>query len=322
MPRLAIVISGVGSIESLEGTLVSVLENRPADCEVIVALNQPYADPYDLKGEVRFIQAAERGPSMSCLNQALSTTRAPFVHLLSSGCEVTEGWADQALARFGDRQLGAVAPLVFDAANRDRIFAAGLGYRPRGKRLLLAQGKKELPPTATSAMVGPCGFAGFYRKAALDLVGGLSPQLGYQQADADLAMALKHAGFTVTLEPHSRVFAAASVDRPASAWRKSLHDERLFWRNMPKSNRLALLASHASLVAIELICSFPRPRMLAQIAGRMIGMAAIGSGARHRQAVEALSRHSMQSKLASERMRLDRSHEGSASSETLKSRVH
>ena len=55
VPRLAIVISAIGSIESLEGTLVSVLENRPADCEILVVLNRPYSDPYDLQGEVRFV---------------------------------------------------------------------------------------------------------------------------------------------------------------------------------------------------------------------------------------------------------------------------
>ena len=45
MPRLAIVIRAVGSIESLEGTLVSVLENRPADCEILVALDKPTPIP-------------------------------------------------------------------------------------------------------------------------------------------------------------------------------------------------------------------------------------------------------------------------------------
>ena len=54
MARLAIVITDGGSIESLESTLVSVLENRPPDCEVLVALAGPYADPYELSGEVRF----------------------------------------------------------------------------------------------------------------------------------------------------------------------------------------------------------------------------------------------------------------------------
>ena len=127
MPRLAIVISAVGKIESLEGTFLSVLENRPSDCEVIVALNQPYSDPYDLKDEVRFVEAAGRPSAIGALNQALAASRAPFVHLLARGCEVTDGWADRALSRFGDRQVASVAPVVCDAQDRERIFAAGVG---------------------------------------------------------------------------------------------------------------------------------------------------------------------------------------------------
>lgn len=37
-PRLSIVIPAVSSAEDLEQTLVSVLENRPDDCEIVVAL--------------------------------------------------------------------------------------------------------------------------------------------------------------------------------------------------------------------------------------------------------------------------------------------
>ncbi len=73
MPRLAIIISAVGSVESWEGTLVSVLENRPADCEIIVALSQPYADPYDLKDEVRFVAPLGRGSATATINAALAS---------------------------------------------------------------------------------------------------------------------------------------------------------------------------------------------------------------------------------------------------------
>ena len=71
MPRLAIVITAVGSVESVERTLVSVLENRPTDCEVFVALNQPYSDPYDLKDEVRFVQNDSRSVCQR-INQTLA----------------------------------------------------------------------------------------------------------------------------------------------------------------------------------------------------------------------------------------------------------
>ena len=56
MPRLSCVIPAVGTTQDLETTLVSVLEKRPDDCEIIVVLNESYADPYGLKDEVRFVE--------------------------------------------------------------------------------------------------------------------------------------------------------------------------------------------------------------------------------------------------------------------------
>ena len=61
MPRLSIVIPVLGNLDRLEDTLVSVLANRPADCQVVVVLDQPYADPYDLKDEVQFIELPGQG---------------------------------------------------------------------------------------------------------------------------------------------------------------------------------------------------------------------------------------------------------------------
>ena len=46
MPRLAIIISAFGNIESLEATLVSVLENRPSDSEIVVALKRPAEEDF------------------------------------------------------------------------------------------------------------------------------------------------------------------------------------------------------------------------------------------------------------------------------------
>ncbi len=308
MARLAIVISAVDRIELLEGTLVSVLENRPADCEIVAALNEPYSDPYDLKDEVRFVQSAPGTSAIDCIQRALAATRAPFVHLLSSGCTVTDGWTELPLARFGDRQVGAVAPLVMDAEHHDRIFAAGLGYRPSGRRYLVNRGRTQLASDAACSMVGACGFAAFYRKAALDLVGGPSPQLGAAQADVDLALTLAKAGFTCVLEPQSRVFAANDVDaKGESAYAKALHDERLFWRNLPASRRLRAMVQHAALVGVELLAGFPRPRMLAQLAARVWACCQVGSYVRHHRMVAELGQRSLRARAGRE-VRLDRPH--------------
>ena len=321
MPRLAIVISAMGSVESLEGTLVSVLENRPSDCEIIVALNQAYRDPYELHGEVRFVETARRMSPIARINQALSATRAPFVHLLASGCEVTEGWADLALTRFGDRHVGSVAPLVLDAQNPDRIFAAGVGYHHGGARYLVGQGLARLTPETQGRILGACAFAAFYRKSALDFVGGLSRQLGMGQADVDLALVLARAGFAVAVEPRSRIYASADVEARPGAAQQALHDERLFWRNLPNAGQVKSLAAHAGLVTLELLRSLGRPRMLAQLAGRTWACGQIGSYVRHRHALEQLGRRALPAKPGFEHVRIDRSHGVSAHAEPSAARA-
>ena len=58
VPRLSIIIPCLGGGAEFDGTLVSVLQNRPADCEVIVAHTDDYGDPYALRGEVEFVHGS------------------------------------------------------------------------------------------------------------------------------------------------------------------------------------------------------------------------------------------------------------------------
>jgi GT2 family glycosyltransferase len=309
VPRLAIVISATSSIESLEGTLVSVLENRPADCEVFVALDRPYADPYDLRGEVHFVTAGKRLPLIGAVNQALATTRAHFVHLLSSGCCVSEGWTEPALARFGNRRVAAVAPVVFDVEEPTRILAAGLGYRPSGCRVLIAQGQTE-PPAAPPELIGACGFAAFYRRTALELVGRLSPQLGLAQADVDVALSLATAGMTAVIEPDSRVLANREVEAVEEApFRQSLHEERLFWRNLPSSNRGFAIAAHLGRATWDVARCFPRPSLVQRLAGRALACCQLGSYVRRSAALDALRQHGAAPSESRPGTRVDHSHQ-------------
>ena len=135
------------------------------------------------------------------VNQALAATRAPFVHLLASGCTVIDGWADEAISplRRSSARLRRAAGV--DSPDCDRLLAAGIGYRIGGRRFWSIVAATAL--SASSTIIGPASFAAFYRKAALDFIGGLSTQLGPRQADADLALALERAGFRTALAPKS-----------------------------------------------------------------------------------------------------------------------
>ena len=90
MPRLAIVIPAVGTAESLEKTLLAVLENRPDDCEIIAVTNFDYADPYDLADEVGFVAVRAGADLIACAGAAIALARSAVVHVLAAGCEVAK----------------------------------------------------------------------------------------------------------------------------------------------------------------------------------------------------------------------------------------
>ncbi len=208
MPRLACIIPALGSPESLETTLVSVLERRPDDCEVLVVLNVPYADPYNLQGEVQFLQAAANADLISCLNLGIAETKAPIVHLLASGFQVDDAWIERALPHFDDPRVAAVTPAIYDANDHNQLLVAGVGYR-RGGRKSICRTFPQPGDESSLDSVGPLLQAAFYRRSALNAIGKLPTGLGENLADVDLALALRHARWQIELEPKCRVFAPA-----------------------------------------------------------------------------------------------------------------
>ncbi|HEY2146416.1 MAG TPA: glycosyltransferase family A protein, partial [Pirellulales bacterium] len=127
MPSLSCVIPAVGSIADLETTLVSVLEKRPADCKIIVVLNQLYDDHYGLKDEVRFVELISGGMA-ACATLGIQVSEGQIVHVLAAGIEVTDGWVDAALPHFADPEVVAVAPVIRSTVRPERVLAAGVKY--------------------------------------------------------------------------------------------------------------------------------------------------------------------------------------------------
>ena len=100
----------MGNLRRFEDTLVSVLENRPEKSEVVVVTDRPYDDPYDLRGEVSFVEAPRGAGLLECFAAGLTASHAAIVHFIAAGVEATPSWAEAALARFAERDVAAVAP--------------------------------------------------------------------------------------------------------------------------------------------------------------------------------------------------------------------
>jgi hypothetical protein len=279
--RLSIVIPVLGDPKLLDDTLVSVLENRPSNCELVVVHNEPYNDPYELVGEVEFVQAPRRAGFAECVNLGLSASRAPVVHVLACGVEVQAGWANAAMRHFRDPEVAAVTPVMLHSDDRDTVISAGLGYRAEGIAWRLGQGRTPQQVVEDpDELCGPDALAAFYRRSALEAVGGFSSAAVETLAAVDLALSLQQAGYRCMVEPNSlaQVDAARVCDKPG--FRHGRDAERLFWRWASAHGRMRSVAAHAALVAGECVIGLWRPFMLMHLAGRVVGVIGAALGKR------------------------------------------
>jgi hypothetical protein len=297
VPRLTIVIPALGDVESFETTILSVLESRPEDCEILVPQCGDYADPYHLSDEVVFLEQPAAASGVELWNTGVNEAQGEIIHLLGAGATVTEGWTEAPLRRFDDRLLGTVTPLLLTADQR-RITALGLAYGAGGTRHLAGCGKKfHADRPLRSKAVGPTAFAGFYRRAALEEAGGWQASVGDQLADLDLALSLAALGWTTCCEPQSKVLLDPAYLELERSFAEAWNAERLFWRHAPASGWLKSLLMHSLAMAWESARSLPNSTALTQPLARLLAACELPRHLRfHRQMQQAI----MQEPAASE----------------------
>ncbi len=169
IPRLSIVVPVGGDIAAFENTLISVLENRPQQCEVIVAHHGNYDDPFSLTDEVDFV-VTDSSRLTSMIVEAAGRARGRIVHVLAEGMIAVDGWTDPAMEAFEHRDVAIVAPLVRDQTS-GRILAAG--WSDTSSRLFhrLASGR-TLPSRRDVARIdGAYLQASFWRRDVLCQLG-------------------------------------------------------------------------------------------------------------------------------------------------------
>ncbi len=272
MPRLSIVIPFVGSPKRLEATLVSVLENRPEDCEVIVVCGRRYADPYDLADEVRFVEARGADPA-ACINRGIEASLAAVVHVLTAGAEVEPGWTEAALRHFDDGRVAAVAPLVLDAANPQQVLAAGLAFDRGGGALPLGRDAGSQALTSPRQVLCPDPAAALLRRSIVRKAGGLATDLAMPATLIDLGLLLRHVGLRTVVEPQCRVRIGQAHRLTAGAYGQGRDFERLFWQWAPRRGPLGTLALHGASVAADCMGRLPLPGAAACLLGRLVGYA-------------------------------------------------
>jgi hypothetical protein len=279
---LSIVIPCVGGAAEFDGTLVSVLQNRPADCEVLVAHTEPYDDPYALANELRFIQAD--GQSLiELLNTALTEATGDVLHVVGCGLEATENWTVPALTHFDDPDVAAVSPLIVDA-DRQSVVSAGLRWSAGGARRIINNQRVALPGSGRlrATIDGPTLSAAFYRRDVLVALGGFDAALGAPLADVAIAVALQSLGKLHVCEPGSTlVEAIAMPPSVAGGFRSGRAAERLFWRYAHERGLALALAAHPWTIVFEALHEITSLSLWTSLLGRAAALLEIGSARRH-----------------------------------------
>ena len=294
IPRLSIVIPMTTGAGDLEDTLVSVLENRPDESEIVVVLARPYADPWNLRDEVRFVQAPSNAGLVSCVNLGIAASEAAVIHVLAAGWRATPGWTDSPMAILEAGDAGAVVPVVSDAG---RAVSTGVRCSRGGRRL----------PQAEDAMA-PCLEVGFWRADVLDMAGhGFSLVCGDDCADTDMAVTLDRMGCPVMVEPASQVECGAE-QRRTNPFLAGLHAERLFWRSRGGESLLSALPLHVVEMLRHSLARGPLG-LVPALAGRLVGLMQFGEYRQRYQQLRDLAAAAAESGSGEERtIRIDGPH--------------
>lgn len=186
MPRFSVVIPHRRDDERLEVTLLSVLENRPSNCEVLVVHDGSYANQYSLEDEVVFVDTESGVSDVEMLNAGLLAACSPFVNTLMDGVVVEAGWADGAVELLtAHEEVASVAVPV------ERGGAASYGIDKRALGNLSRLRRKDVLQSRLQDVCGGAQIAcGLFRKSVLLALGGFV-EGSIPAAELDFAYALK-----------------------------------------------------------------------------------------------------------------------------------
>lgn len=232
--KLSIVIPASGSQTEIDDTLVSVLENRPADCEIVLSHPVDYQDPYQLDDEVRLIECS-RADSASLWNAGMMAAQGQIVHALSPGMIVHADWCEHAVHAFDqDASVGAVAPTLICPQQRRLI--RGIDYHVgAGKRVVHHKRQTVLAP-----LLG----TGFYLRRALHFMHGFDARFQVW-ADVELGLRMHSANYRCVADQHAQLRASSPLTLSMDGYRAGQIRGNLFLRardlGVSKSQRLALL---------------------------------------------------------------------------------
>jgi hypothetical protein len=178
VPRLSIIVPHLHDDSSLEVTLLSLLENRESDLEILIVHDGRYDDPYGLdQDEVTLIEAQPNAKLSDQLNLAVASAHGPVVQVLMPGVIVEPNWFDEALQIFRKQSTFAVCQPIVDASSNELF--VGLSGESLPHRRVANSAKQTVAPLL-------CG--GYFRKSVLEQIGGWLGACQREMAEVEMAL--------------------------------------------------------------------------------------------------------------------------------------
>lgn len=294
---VSIVIPTYNNRTLLQRCLATVMRHRTADSEVIVVDDGSTDSTAEMVRsrwpEVRLLQQPNRG-FCAAANQGLRHSRGTFVELLNNDTEVTAGWLQAALPAFDDPTVASVAPLVRKLPYRATIDSAGDQYYWFGMAKKRGEGRPFAPPYDRPVEVfGASASSAFYRREALDKVGGFPEYFGAYLDDIDLGFRLRLAGYRCLFVPDSVVYHWVSrsyaIQSPRMKRQVALNSERVFWTNLTTGQLLMHVAPHLAYVLAQLAYKTVRGDFGPWFAGKCAALAEIPTLLKYRKQAQGLT---------------------------------
>jgi GT2 family glycosyltransferase len=277
-----------------------VVRHAPAGAEVLVVDDaSPGAAASSVANSfpgVRTLRLARQRGFCAAVNAGVAAAVHPIVELLNDDTEVGAGWSEAALAHFADPQVAAVAPLVLygppSAAPRidsagDRYFVGGTAAK-RGHGLPLGARFLQM-----GSVFGASASSAFYRRGALQAVGGFPESFGAYFEDVDVSFRLNWAGFRIVYEPAARVWhrVSASYGQPGRRLleQQARNEERAFWRNMPATALPRAVPWHAAVLMAKVWRRWHEGQLLPFLLGKLHILCELADLLRHRRGLHSAS---------------------------------
>ncbi|MBP3483085.1 MAG: glycosyltransferase family 2 protein [Alistipes sp.] len=239
MSETAVVILNWNGAAHLRRFLPSVVDNTPRDVAIIVADNASTDDSCEIVerdfGRVRLLRLDRNYGFAEGYNRALSMVDADYCVLLNSDVETPEGWLEPLVARLeADRNIAAVAPKIMSVLVRDEFEYAGaaggfidyLGYPFCRGRIMRTLERDEGQYDDARRVFWSSGAAMCCRREVFVRLGGFAGEFFAHMEEIDLCWRMQLAGYSVEVEPRSRVYHLGGGTLAMNTPRKIFYNHR------------------------------------------------------------------------------------------------